>query len=385
MRVVMLGQYPTDPTKIVGGVQAVVRYLTTGLQHFHDLEVDLITLSGRGSQKKSVKHGNVAVHYLPISSLPSYLSIVANIQQLKTITRQLKPDIVHAQVAGEYAVAASRTGLPWVLTLHGIRFLEVNLWQNLISKYYRGMFIKLEERYAIKHARHIISISPYIEKTFNGDLQGKVYDIENPVDDVFFQVSPQRVPGQMLFIGNLIPRKGVYTLLQAFAEVYKRCPSARLRIAGDNVSSSDRHDYPSLLKQFVAEAGLEEAVTFLGVVKKPALLKEYANSSLVVLPALQETAPMVIMEAMAAGRAVVGTDVGGVSHLIAHGKTGLVVPPDNVPALSEALYDVISDEAKLDAMGSQGHQVALARFHANVVATKTRQVYYDVLGQTAPS
>ena len=173
-------------------------------------------------------------------------------------------------------------------------------------------------------------------------------------------------------------------MLRAFAELRQKNPAARLRIAGGGNFSNEVRTYPQQLKQFVAEAGLEAAVTFVGELDRAALLKAYARCSVLVLPSVVETAPMVIMEAMAAGKAVVCTDAGGARHLVAHGQTGLIVPPNDAPALAGALEQVLGDEARLEAMGNRARGVAEQRFHASVVAARTREVYYAVLGRRPP-
>lgn len=384
MHVVMAGVYPANPNKISGGVEAVVQYLTQALQHYPDLKLEVLTLGLRGTDRQTVQHGKVTVHYLPSSRLPGYLSTAANIRQLRAEMVRLKPDLMHVQVAAEFAEAAAGTGLPWVLTLHGIHFLEVTLWEGWLNRAYRGWFVKRSERRAIKLAKHIISISPFIQSTFNGQIRGTTYDIENPIDDAFFQVSQNCKPGQLLFVGRLIPRKGVHTLLRAFAQLYQRMPEATLRLAGEDHLRSKSQDYPGQLRQFVSDNGLERAITFLGPVDRATLLQEYSNCSAVVLSSVVETAPMVIMEAMAAGKAVVSTDVGGARYLVEHGRSGLIVPRNDTQALCDALYQVLSDKGKLEAMGRRGGEIAQERFSADKVAAQTRKVYYDILGQPLP-
>ncbi len=381
MHIVMAGDYPADPDKISGGVEAVVCYLIQALQHYPDLELDLITLGKRGKTKQTVKRQNVTVHYLPSAKWPSYLSTLVNIRQIRAEMVRLNPDLIHVQVAGEYAEAAAGTGLPWVLTLHGIRFLEVDLWQSVLSKFYRGWFIKREERRAVQRAKHVISISPFIQSTFNGQIRGRIYAIENPIDNVFFELPQNGNANQLLYIGRLIPRKGVHSLLQAFARLHQRIPEARLHVAGGVSFSNEAKTYPQQLKQFVVDAGLEDAVTFLGELDRAALLQEYSRCAALVLSSVVETAPMVIMEAMAAGKPVVSTDAGGARYLVEHGQTGLVVPSNDERALGEALYQVLSDEAKLETMGHRAKEAAKQRFHAQVVAAQTRDVYYNVLEQ----
>lgn len=384
MHVVMVGDYPKSPHQVRGGVEAVVLYLTQALQRHPDLKLDVITLAGRGTQKRTVHHENVTVHYLPRVRLPGRLSVLGNIRQLRTEMLCLKPDLVHAHIAGEYAIAAAETGLPWVLTLHGIRFLEASLRPDFRNRVYRGWFIKREEFRVVRRAKHIISISPFVQATFDGHIQGKVYNIENPIAEAFFKLPRHRQPGQLLFVGRLIPRKAVHILLRAFAELYRQMPEATLRLAGGSVYANELRSYHQELKQFVAKADLEGAVSFLGELDEPTLLEEYSNCSALVLASILETAPMAIMQAMATGKAVVSTDAGGVRYLVEHGETGLIVPPSDERALAEALYQILSDEAKLQAMGCRGKEVAKQRFRANVVAARTREVYYNILGQTPP-
>jgi glycosyltransferase involved in cell wall biosynthesis len=385
MRIVVAGDYPREPDQISGGVEAHVLYLTQALQYYPDLDVHVVTLDNLGTGSRITRHHQVTVHYLAQTRLPSRLSAWGNIRRIRAKMIELEPDLIHAHVAGGYAEAAARTGLPWVLTLHGIRFKEVELWQGVLNKHYRGWFIKREEIQAVKKAKHIISINPFVQLTFDGQIQGQVYNIQNPVLEAFFDLPQQSgVSGQILFAGRLIPRKGVHTLLRAFARLQQRRPTVTLRLAGGSEFSHEIQNYDRELKRYVAETGLEKVVTFLGEVDQTTLLNEYANCSLVVLASVLETAPMVITQAMAAGKAVVSTDAGGARYMVSHGQSGLIVPPNDEQAMAEALYDILSNEAKWRAMGRQGRELAEKCSHPRVVAAQTRNVYYKILGRIPP-
>jgi glycosyltransferase involved in cell wall biosynthesis len=381
MHVVMLGDYPSDPGQVSGGVEAVVLYLLQGLQRFPDLQLSVITLTARGSPKRVVQHGRVAVHYLPRVTWPSRLSYLGNIRQLRTEIRSLKPDLVHAHIAGEYAEAAADSGIPWLLTLHGIRFLEASLQPGLVHRY-REWFIKREESHAVERAKVVISISPFIQSTFKAQLRGKIYNIENPIDEAFFKLPQQQGElGRILFAGRLIRRKNVQLLLQAFAELQRRFPQATLRLAGSGQHSrAYAENYVQSLKKYVAAARLEQAVTFLGELDEQRILEEYTKCCMVVLPSKLETAPMVILQAMAAGKPVVSSNAGGSPFLVEHGRTGLIVPIDDGAALAQAMGRLLGDEALAHKMGQQAAQVARDRFHVEVVAAQTRQVYRSILG-----
>ncbi|HXV99460.1 MAG TPA: glycosyltransferase family 4 protein [Anaerolineae bacterium] len=383
MHVVLVGDYPRDPGHIGGGVEAHVLYLSQALQDYPDLKLDVVTLDKWGLEQRTVNHKKVTVHYVPFALLPSRLSVLGNIRRMRVEISRLKPDLVHAHVAGAYAEAAAQTGLPWVLTLHGIRFLEARLRPGLLNRY-RGWVVAKEELRSVKQARHVISINPFIPLTFNGHISGQVYDIKNPVYEPFFHVTGQSQPGRTLFAGRLIPRKGVHTLLRAFAELHRRMPEATLRLAGGDASAHAPTPYYQDLKQFVADAGLEKAVTFLGEVSQATLLEEYAACSALVLSSVLETAPMVITQAMAAGRAVISTDAGGARYMVEHGQTGLIVPCNDEQALGEAMLQLLSNETRLREMGRCARVVAERCSHPSVVAAQTRAAYYHILGQVPP-
>ncbi|MGV8084617.1 MAG: glycosyltransferase [Coriobacteriia bacterium] len=108
-----------------------------------------------------------------------------------------------------------------------------------------------------------------------------------------------------------------------FARVRQALPAAVLEIAGQTDADPD---YVQLCLRKAHELNIEDAVTFLGNLHGKELLDAYGRAQLVMLTSLQETAPVTIAEAMAAGRAVVATSVGGVSDMIADGVTGILAP-----------------------------------------------------------
>jgi glycosyltransferase involved in cell wall biosynthesis len=104
-----------------------------------------------------------------------------------------------------------------------------------------------------------------------------------------------------------------------------------------------------------------------------------ASCDLVALPSLQEGSPLALVEALAAGRAVVATETGAIPELIRHGQTGLLVPPGNPRVLSAALGYVIDDHEMRRKLGRQGMQMVEQHFDFRVTADRYREVYESVL------
>lgn len=384
MKVVIVGPYPRNVEKIRGGVEAVILYLTEGLQHFTDLDLHVVTLQNGIQQETTFSSDRLTVHYLPSASRLSYLTFYLNRWRLKRKMTSIAPDVINAHVAGEYVEAAFQTHCPTVVTLHGIRHREVKTFRSAFSRLYKGWHIARTERFCVKNARHIIAISPYILAEFGDLISADAHHIENPIADRFFALEGRSQPDRILFAGVIIPRKQVLELLQAMVEVRRSVPTAQLRLAGDKKNPIDGGRYFAELQELIAREQLGEKVRFLGSLSEGELLKEYMECSLLVLPSVQETAPMVIMQAMAAGKAVVATRVGGVPYLVQDGRTGLLVDSGDIPALAEALIRLLKNDTLRAEMGQRAKEVAEQRFRARAVAEKTREVYYRAAGCAVP-
>jgi glycosyltransferase involved in cell wall biosynthesis len=202
-----------------------------------------------------------------------------------------------------------------------------------------------------------------------------VYPIENPVDDVFFTVNGQGEQAILLYAGRVLPRKGLLNLLRALVEVRQAMPQVCLRVAGETESAAD---YVEACRQFIEQQALDSAVAFLGSLTMEQMVEEYGRCAALALPSKQETAPIVVAEAMAAGRAVVATRVCGVPYMVEDGVSGLLVDHGDVAALASALQLVLRDRQLQLEMGRRGRQMAEARFRADVVARETRQVYCEL-------
>ena len=128
-----------------------------------------------------------------------------------------------------------------------------------------------------------------------------------------------------------------------------------------------------------ADLGVAGKVTFTGALPPDAIKAHLAAADIVLLASEQETAPVTIAEAMAAGRPVVATDVGGCAAMVADGATGRIVPPKDPRALAAAVTDLLADPARCAALGQAGRAAAEARFRLSAVIDATTAVYRRVL------
>lgn len=172
----------------------------------------------------------------------------------------------------------------------------------------------------------------------------------------------------LLSVARLVPRKGIDNVLQAMPEVLSRMPALTYAVIGDGP------DLPRLTA-LAQQLGVSRRVRFLKRV--PGDLAEYYNAcDLFVMPAREapddvEGFGIVFLEANACGKPVIGARAGGVSDAIADGKSGLLVPQNDVAALSAAIVALLSDPQRAQELGRRGRERVLANFTWQIVGTNT--------------
>jgi glycosyltransferase involved in cell wall biosynthesis len=389
MKVALLGPCPAaiGPERpdgpLAGGVDAVVLALARGLAGRPGVELSVVTaLPGLSGPEVRVGDG-FTLHCVPRTRGGRLTGQRQVVDALAGQIAQLAPDIVHAHSAGIYAGGALRSGLPAVITLHGIIHREAqqawaaSSWPDRL----RWLADARYERGIVRRARDIIAISPYVVAEFRGRTRARFHLIENPVDDRFFD-APAPPPGQewLLCVARIIPRKGILALVEAFALIAHERPAATLTVVGETASDPG---YAGACRKRADDLGMSERVRFTGALPLHEIRAHYAASDVVLLASEQETAPVTIAEAMAVGRAVVSTDVGGCAALVVDGITGCIVPAKHPARLAAATIELLADPARCATMGRAGRIAAEARFRLNIVTDATLAVYGQILADAA--
>lgn len=296
------------------------------------------------------------------------------VMALRRIIRQREIDAVHAHgyKADIYGYAASRgLGTPILSTCH-------TWYDNDMAAYLYGVL----DRRVLKRFNMTIAVSESVAALLRsaGVAETRISIINNGVDLAAFATAEptlrHELGGNGTIIGTvarLAPEKGIPCLLQAAAVVLKQYPEAVFALVGDG---PDR-------QQLEAEAcnlKIEKNVVFTGARRDMAGI--YASLDLLVQPSLKEGLPMTILEALAAKRAVVATDVGAVPRVIQNEKTGLLVPSDNSDALANAILRLLNDQMLRQKLAQGGHQLVRDSFSAEVMAHAYLQLYESVIRRT---
>ena len=302
--------------------------------------------------------------------------------RFRALYREFQPDVVHAHVPRSTLWAA------WAKRLYGRRLPFVYSEHNVQEAY--PAWSRWVFRTFLPSVDHVVCVSEAARQGFlrqwrwpehrvttvwNGIVPGRVQGKREPLqtrDEIGGQASGQVV----LNVANLTYRKAQEVLVAAMALVHREQDQAQCWIAG---SPDIEPAAAVVVRQAVAQRGAEDYVKLLGARRDvPDLL---AACDVFVLSSRQEGFPITILEAMAAGKPVVATDVGGCAEAVADGETGLIVPPDNPKALAEAIKHILDHPDEARRMGEAGRRRVEEHFTVEAMVAKHVEVYERVIAE----
>ncbi len=379
MKVAVLGQYPVDRSRPDGGVEAVISVLCREMARRPEVELSVFSCYARQGDSTDSEAGIIR-HSLPRRRFGRASFYWRDVRALRRHVREFRPDVVHAHGTDLYAATALSDDYPAVITPHGIVAREAKVVppRERIRWYLQALW----EAVVLRRARHLVAISPYVEQELAHLTRATFHPIENPVDDVYFSLADSKPTGIILWAGRLIPRKDPQTAIRAFARTKTAFPHARLRIAGESASYPD---YARATKELARNLGLSDSVEFLGQLDQKSLINEYRAAECLLITSLQETAPVVIAEAMACGRPVISTDAGGCAHLIRSGETGWLAPKGDEAALAQHISSLLASPELAVRLSQAARQEAQRRFRASLAVDKTLELYRRLLAATPSS
>lgn len=175
---------------------------------------------------------------------------------------------------------------------------------------------------------------------------------------------------QLAVIGRLVPAKGHRYLFEAFGEVVRRYPEASLHVVGVGPLGAE-------LKRLADRLGIADHVHFHGVRRDIPQFLEAID--LLVVPSMLEPFGLVCLEAMAAGVPIVASKVEGILEIIEDGKTGILVPPGNVPVLAQAILRLLEDPHLQAEIRGNGLKVLKERFEIGRIVSEYQALYLECL------
>jgi N-acetyl-alpha-D-glucosaminyl L-malate synthase BshA len=181
----------------------------------------------------------------------------------------------------------------------------------------------------------------------------------------------------ILNVGRLIDWKGTHFLIEALPEVLRHVQNVRLIIIGTGPEEES-------LRQKVRELKLEDCIIFLGAVNNSTLIGYYHSADIFVLPSIQKSGNteglgVVLLEAMASGCPVIGTNVGGIPDIITNGENGFLVPERDSVQLAEKIIQLLSDAKLRETFRKNGYAKIDEPFSWDRISEKFASVYHQIL------
>lgn len=205
-------------------------------------------------------------------------------------------------------------------------------------------------------------------QTFPSLSAQKTFVIFNGADESYTPISTRLLAGdpRLLFVGRIVPQKGLHLLLEAIDNVFERYPKATLRIVGGlNFGVEEENDYLRSLRQ--KASAWEDRIVFVGPVPHDQIASEFAKADLFVCPSIwNEPLGMVNAEAMACGLPIVAFARGGIPEIV--GDAGILVHETTAQSLAEAINTVLSDVALRQRLSQNGINRVSEHFNWQVIS-----------------
>lgn len=380
----MVGPFPKDPERVIGGVESATITLARALTEHPAIDKVLVASPHTGRRevdrvefgpRLEVRHVRV-----PFINGDSLVRCLPAVWAMKRLVGEFRPHVAHGQGIGRMGEIATQLGLPAVVTVHGLVHVEARVTErNLLSRLKAASLDAAVAR-TLRRAQVVVSISQYDAREIGPMIRGERLSIPNAVAQAFFEAPSPPPPEPVLFFGGLIrERKNVIGLVDAFEIARRKIGDARLVVAGPVYDRA----YHERLVRHVAERGLDGVVDLVGHLSFDGLVAAMRRATAVALFSEEETLPTVIAQAMALGRPVLASDVGGVTDMVEQGRTGFTVPSGDVPALAARMVELLSSHALRVAFGARAATVAASRWCASAVADQTVDAYRRAVARRA--
>ena len=367
MKVVVLAwQYP--PARC-GGTELATRKLATHLVR-RGHEVIVVTTRDGRLPARTVEEG-IVVHRVR-SLAPRVVKYWWYCVNVAVLVRQLRPDVVHAQ--------ALYAGLPALICRIGFGrpYMVVGQGSDVYSPRRLGGWLS---RLVVRNADSVVALTDHMKRAMVRMCSREIAVIPNGVDPQEFarrdknhcrcKLGIEFGAKVVVFVGSLVPVKGVAYLLDAMHYVVALNPEVSLLIAGDGPEEKG-------LRELAREYRVADNVRWCGRVRHDVVAYYLSAADVFVLPSLSEGLPNVVLEAMAVGSPVVCTDVTGIRDLVRDGANGLLAEPRSSQQLANCILRVLDSVALADGL-SRAASETVRGYQWGQVAARVEVEYLQML------
>jgi glycosyltransferase involved in cell wall biosynthesis len=295
---------------------------------------------------------------------------VEHVKTLCEIISKQKADIVHTHASLSGRIAGKLLGSKVVITRHGISRVNKGLIGRNMTRFISRVLT--DKMIAISRAVKINLIETgvpahMIQIIYNGIDLSK-FESANPILRVQFNI-PQSIP-VLGMVARLVPEKGCDVALKAMQAVLKEIPEALMVIIGDGPLKQH-------LEDLCSELNIQDSVVFLGYQEHVENL--VADFDVFLMPSITEGLGLALLEAMSLSKPVIASETGGIPEVVKNGISGILVPPGDENALTQATVSVINSEEYARDLGRAAKDTVFRKFSSKHMADKTMDIYDQIL------
>lgn len=359
-----------------GGVTSVIRELYQALKEQPGGDAWILENSEGEAAATATGHSwpfrsflwDQQIHWRPL--LPFALTWKREQRRLEALIHQRQSSLVHLHYFEDYYLHFTAAQLPVVLTLHGSD-LRQDLSHSRVLRFF-GRHLMARARRIVLPSRSLqndfLALMPqFADRTrviLNGIALASAQAPERPLPDSF-----------LLCTGNLQQVKGQDILIRALALLRPAHPGLHLILAGDGPQRQ-------ALQQLVQTLELQECVQLAGRCSAGEVRWLLERCLVYVQPSRAEGGhPLAVMEAMLAGKAVIGTKAGGLAEMIVDGRTGLTVAADDPQAMAAAISMLLTQTERRHQLAAAGQQQAQSHYTRAAMQQRYWQLYEEVLNE----
>lgn len=310
----------------------------------------------------------------PVKKYLCHMEFLAlSYRKAKNILKRQKIDIIHHMLPAVYNQTFNLLAIfgkpkqPFILGPISSHFYPRPIDEKVLLKITAKLHMK-----TISKCERLITITNQIKTLYTKFFdEEKISTIPLGVDTSTFKPPsnmPEKNHQEILFVGYLYKIKGTQYLIKAMHAITKEHKDVKLRIIGNGP------DKQQLIK--LAEAlKIKEKIEFEGFVPHNKMPKYYQQCDIFCFPTLGEPFGKSIIEAMACGKPVIASNIGGPAEIIKNGETGILVPPAQPKILAEKILKLLKDKKTAKKMGEKGRKTIMQDFSWEKIAEKYHKLY----------
>ena len=378
MRIAILGPYTID-SETKGGVERHTQYIVDEFDN-SGLDVHVFSISKYGENSIQKIRNNITIHIIKSLKLPmTTTGVSTDLYNLVKEVKKIQPDLVHGQMVGApYGIATYflSKNYPSILTVHTLISQNSKIKRTFKSKLHDALWHYLE-KIEIRNIQYIITVSEHLKPEIFLMGGSKVYTISNGIAPEWLKIEPKTIEGRILFVGRILPIKGLENLIKAIYHAKKYNEDISLHIVGPYLDAG----YFNYLKLLISDLDITNNVFFTGPLYDHRLFKEYSESQIFVLASHDESNPFVLIEAMAAGIPVIATNVGGIPYIVSEDENGFLVRDNDVVDLSKKIVYLLSQNDVWGCISEKNREKAKL-YIWNSVASQTVELYKKAIDES---